>query len=147
MNGDDIKFVARHYRKGSFSVDRAWRQMRLTSPLWSRGKIAAAIAAFVVVCATAAVLVHRHYDLNVPAKEDAVEQQDMSPMRAVRAIDFDNAPLTAVVAEIEAVYGVGISNVPEEAESYRLTLHYQGNVCDLVDCINDILDTCLEVVQ
>lgn len=32
-------------------------------------------------------------------------------------------------------------NIPDNADSFKLTLHYEGNADDLVETINDILGT------
>ena len=45
-----------------------------------------------------------------------------------------------MVDKIEEVYGVEVTGLPENAEEYRLSLHYEGNPVELVETINDILD-------
>lgn len=69
------------------------------------------------------------------------------PTQVVRAIDFDNASLTDVIAKINEVYGISVTNLPANADSYRLSLHYEGNVVELVETINDILDTELTIKE
>lgn len=62
------------------------------------------------------------------------------PKEVVKVIDFENTPLPVVVDKIEEVYGVEVTGLPENAEEYRLSLHYEGNPVELVETINDILD-------
>lgn len=142
---NNIKFVASRYRKGAFSTEKAWRRMGLVSQSWwSRSKIAAAVAAIVFMSATAAIIVHRYYLPDSPAAETVIVQEE-SQTKVIKVINFDNADLTTVVTEIKKVYGVEVVNLPEGAASCHLTLHYEGNVCDLIERINEILDTNLEI--
>lgn len=147
MDEKDIKFVARHYRKGAFSAGTAWRKMGLAPhSWWSKARIAAAFAGLVVVSVTAAVIANSHSDTDKPAAESVTTQPE-NTLTAVRTIDFENAALTTVVAEINVVYGVEVINLPVDADSCRLSLHYEGNVCDLIEHINEILDTDLVIKQ
>jgi hypothetical protein len=63
----------------------------------------------------------------------------------VIVIEFTDAPLTDVVARIEAEYGVKVENV--SAETYKLTLRYEGNAADLIDTINELLNTNLTIAD
>ena len=143
MRDKDIDFVARHYRRGAFSSRQAWHRMHL----WRSGslrqlRVAAAIAMFVAITATAAILIRNEYFAN-----DSHSGYSDSPTEAVaseyveRTIDFDDVPLPVVLNRISEVYGVEIENLPADAASYHLTLHYEGNAIELVETINDILDT------
>lgn len=114
---------------------------------WSKSKIVAAIAGVVFMTATAAIIVHRNSVQKSPVAEPVILQEDKSPTKAIKVIDFDNVPLTTVVEEIKQVYGVEVANLPEDAASCHLSLHYEGNVCDLIERINEILDTNLEIIQ
>ena len=49
-----------------------------------------------------------------------------------------------MAAEIEKVYGVKLGNVPDD--DIRLSLSYEGTAADLVDTINDLLGTEIEIV-
>lgn len=138
MNDNNIDFVARHYRRGAFSAKAGWRRLGISSPLrWYR-RVAAAVAVAAVLGATA-TFIYRQYDAE--SRPDVVLEVQTRSRYAVRAIDFDDAPLSVVVAEIEAVYGVKVAGLPDDADSYTLTLHYEGNADELVAAINDILDT------
>ena len=148
MKEHDIDFVARHYRKGAFDIKQGWRRLALTSQGgWRRLKVAATVAVLLAIGATAAVVFTRS-DEKPAGTETTVETPSAeSILTAVRAIDFDNAPLTDVVTEIYNVYGVEIGNLPENAASMHLSLHYEGNVEDLVASINEILNCELVILQ
>lgn len=62
----------------------------------------------------------------------------------IKRIEFDNRPIAVVAAEIEKVYGVKLGNVPDD--DIRLSLSYEGTAADLVDTINDLLGTEIEIV-
>ena len=82
-------------------------------------RIAAAIASFVVLTGTAAVIYH-----HVSISETNVgipQNQPVNPREVVRII-------------------VEVVNLPDNADNYRLSLHYEGNPMELVETINDILD-------
>ncbi|MDE6100234.1 MAG: DUF4974 domain-containing protein, partial [Paramuribaculum sp.] len=74
-------------------------------------------------------------------------EEAVAPEKQIRTIDFENAPLEEVVARISEVYGVSITDVPAEASDYRLSLHYEGNVVDLVGTINELLAIDLKIVE
>lgn len=105
------------------------------------------MAVVLFLSATATVIVHRYSVKDTAETEIVAAEQEQSPTNVVRAIDFDNAPLTTVVEEIKTVYGVDVANLPPDAGSLYLTLHYEGNAVDLVGQINEILDTSLEIMQ
>lgn len=143
---NDIKFVARHYRKGLFATDKALRRMGIRRfSLWTPAKIAAASVALVVLSATAAVIIRKAY-MAPESPAVAAPSQAAAPIVAeIKAIDFENAPLPAVVDKIKEVYGVEIDNMPENAKDYTLSLHYEGTAADLVGTINEILGTDLSI--
>ena len=145
MDEKEIMFVARHYRKGCFSVEKGWRRLGIgiTSKWWWL-RVAAAVAATIVLSATAAVI-YRHYATLAPTESVAANEVQPTEIPVVKVIDFENTPLTEVVERIRETYGVEVRNVPENADSYRLSLHYEGTAEDLVDTINDILYTEMEV--
>ncbi len=144
MIDNNIKFVVRHYRRNAFAPRRAWTRMGLRKQSGTRSilKIAAAAAVLVAVTATAAVLIRNAYFSNSSPEEIRNIQPTLqeSPLATVHAIDFDNAPLPIVIDRINEVYGIEITNLPADAGSHRLTLHYEGNAAELVETINEILD-------
>ncbi len=138
----NISFVAKYYRKGSFSVDKAWASLGVASPSkWRRLRAAAAVAAVVVISATAAVIYNQYQhraDLPIVVTDgDAATPQ----AEVVRVIDFEEAPLPKVVDKIKEVYGVEVINLPDDADSYKLSLKYEGTAEDLVLTINELLET------
>lgn len=147
MEENQIEFIAKHYRKGKFQASKGWKRLGIAPALkWRRIKIAAAVAGVVALTAVAAV-VWRQYSVAPVPEQPQVEQVTVPALEVVKVIDFENAPLPTVAAKIKEVYGVEMVNMPENAEDYRLSLHYEGNVADLVDAINDILGTEMEVKQ
>ena len=141
---EEILAVARRYRSGAFSVKEGWQRLGLGSaPWWSTRKIAAAAAIAVIVSATAGIFIHN--SLQEPATTEITPGAPTAPRYAVRAIDFEDAPLPLVLETIKETYGVEIVNVPDNADTYKLTLHYEGNADDLVETINDILGTEIDI--
>lgn len=151
MDDKDIKFVTHHWRKGAFSTDKAWNRLGIGRvSVWSgfrrtKMRIATAVAAVVVLGATAAIVIHRSTYAPAPEIETAMESSFETRVAAVKVIEFDNAPLSDVAEEIHKVYGIEVIGLPDDADSIRLSLRYEGNVCGLVESINDILDTNLKI--
>ena len=143
----DIRFIARHYHKGLFAVEPALRRIKGTrSAWWTRTRIAAACAVAAILTVTAAIFVHNDYfSQHEPSADTA--QPAISAAQVVRVIDFEGAPLTDVVAKIREVYGVEIVGLPADPDQYTLSLHYEGSALDLVETINDILDTDMTVIE
>lgn len=143
----EISFVAKHYRKGSFYVDKAWASLGILSPSKWRGlRVAAAIAVAVVLSATAAII-YNHYEPSAARSETENTVEALSPREVVRVIDFEEATLPVVVEKIREVYGVEIVNLPEKADEYRLSLRYEGTAEDLLTTINDLLGTELKIEE
>lgn len=112
---------------------------------WRPIRVAAAIAGVVAISATATFIYHTYTaapDTNVTAPDS---QPTVAPELAVKAIDFENAPLTVVAKRIKEVYGVDVVNLPPDAENLKLSLHYEGNALELVDTINEILGTQMSI--
>lgn len=105
-------------------------------------RVAAAIASVVVLSAVGAIVYHRYSLPEAPA----TVQPEISAER-VRVIDFEDAPLPTVVAKISEVYGVEVTGMPDNADDYRLSLHYEGNAGALVETINEILGTNMAVME
>lgn len=145
MDNKNIDFVARHYRKGLFSSDAAWRRLGITPVAWwKRYRVAAAVALGVIISATGAIVYH---DYQLSVGDSAGQTVAVSPLAEVKAIDFENAPLTEVVTKIETVYNVKIGNLPPKPENYELSLHYEGTPTDLIAVINEILGTQMTVAE
>lgn len=148
MKQHDIDFVARHYRKDAFNISQGWRRLALTSHgSWRRMRVAAAVSVLLALGATATIILTRPAQKPVETEITVETPSAASLLTVVRAIDFDDAPLTDVVNEIYNVYGVEIGNLPENAAALRLSLHYEGNVEDLIASINEILNCELVILQ
>lgn len=135
----EVSYIAKRYRKGRFSADKGWKRLGIASSFRVRRmRIAAAIASFVVLTGTAAV---RYHHVSISETNVGIPQnQPVNPREVVRIIDFEDTPLPVVVDRIREVYGVEVVNLPDNADNYRLSLHYEGNPMELVETINDILD-------
>lgn len=144
---DSVDFVARHYRHGAFSVSHAWRQCHVR-PWWKPTRAVAAVGACVFLIASACV-----YTWIVPefgqSGPDSVQvdrvDHSVPSVHGVVKIEFNDESLAVVVAEIERVYGVKVLNVPER--EYRVTLSYEGTASDLIDTLNELLGTDMQIRQ
>lgn len=145
MQNKEIDFIARHYRKGRFDTAVAWSRLGIGAARRRWLRIAAAIAGLVILSASAGLLIREYNTVTHPQQPQEIHVE--SPMQTVRVIDFDNAPLEKVIETIESVYGVRVIGVPDAAENYSLSLHYEGTPADLIAAINEILGTSMEVVE
>lgn len=142
----EIKFIARHYRKGLFEVEPALRRIHPTiRRWWTPARIAAVSAIVVVMSATAAIIVRNTYFKDEITPQQQVKTTEAPVVAIIRVIDFEETPLPLVVEKIKETYGVEVIGVPENAEDYKLSLHYEGSAADLLDTINDILETEMQV--
>ena len=148
MDNKDINYIAKHYKKGLFDVEPALLRIKpSTAKWWTRSRIAAACIATAVLTATAAVFVHNGYFAQ-PSTDTGITQPTNTPTsEIVRSIDFENAPLPTVVQRIREVYGVEVTDIPADASEHSLSLHYVGSATDLVETINDILDTDMTIQE
>lgn len=146
MKNKEVDFIARRYKKGRFSPDAGWRRLGIAPvSIWRRYRVAAAVAATVILSATATIL-YREYRMN-DEQQQSIPVDTVSPLAEVKVIDFENAPLTEVVKKIESVYGVKVEGLPASPEEYVLSLHYEGTPTDLISVINDILETQMTVTE
>ena len=144
----DLRFIVRHYRKGVFAVGPALRRVKgAKAAWWTRTRIAAACVVAAVLTATAAVFVYRNNFRETGPAVPETERQAIPAAKIVRVIDFEEAPLTKVVAKIREVYGVEVTGLPADPDQYVLSLRYEGSALDLVETINDILDTDMKVSE
>ena len=142
----DLRFIVRHYRKGMFKTEAALRRVKGAKAVWwTRTRIAAACAVAAIFTATAAVFVYRNNFSDTGPSIPETERQAIPAAEIVRVIDFEEATLTKVVAKIREVYGVEVTGLPADPDRYVLSLHYEGSALDLVETINDILDTDMKV--
>lgn len=139
---DSERFVARHYRHDAFRAERALRRLGFVASPWRRWRVAAAVAVGIALTGTAAWMLSRPE--SAPVCEPVATEQE-NAFTAVRAVEFENAPLIEVAEGIRDTYGVNISGLPDNAAELRLTLRFEGNVEDLIEAINDILGTSITV--
>ena len=149
MNIDkEITFIAKHYKKGLFSVDPALKRIKkIKQGWWTLPKVAAASFLIVVLGATAAILIRNSYSY----KESSISQPEsteiISPALISRVIDFEDTPPPTVIEQINLMYDVEVINIPADANDYYLSLHYEGNAYDLIETINEILGTDMKVKE
>lgn len=143
-HNNDLRFIAKHYRKELFAVEPALRRIKRAG-WWTRTRVAAACAVAVILTTTAAIFVLNSHFTAVNQQE--IIQPVIPSAEIVRVIDFEEAPLSQVVQKIREVYGVEVTDLPAHPERYNLSLHYEGSALDLVETINDILDTDMKVSE
>ena len=99
----DIDFIAKHYRKGLFSVEPALIKVRgIRRVIWTFPKIAAVSSIIIAIGATAAILITNSYNSqDIETKAPVIEKT--SPALVSRVIDFDDTPLPVVVDKINTV--------------------------------------------
>lgn len=145
---DNIDFIARNYRHGCFDTEKALRQIK---PQYTFSRIrkwmTAACVTLVILGAGAFVLINNGYLFTNNDTDTQVEKILSKDLNVVKVIDFDDVPLTRVVVSIKEIYGVEVINLPENAAAIRLSLHYSGNVSDLIETINEILGTELKIKE
>lgn len=143
---EEIGFIAKHYKHGLFNADLALRKIKpVIRKSWSWQRIAVASCIVLVLSATATLFIR-----NTLYSEKPIETENtlspVVPLESIsKVIDFDDTPLPIVINQINLVYDVEIGNIPANAADYSLSLHYEGNVIDLVDGINEILGINLEI--
>ncbi len=146
MENRNIDFIVRRYRKGRFSPESGWHRFGVVPvSAWHRFRVAAAVAATVVLSAAAAYI-YKEYHVAEPMRQ-STPVSAVSPLTEVKVIDFENAPLAEVVRKIETVYDVKVLNLPDNSSVYELSLHYEGTPTDLIAVINDILGTQMTVAE
>lgn len=142
---ESVRFVTRHYDPEAFDADRDAKEVFPRKPLRRRLMTAAASAAVVFGVAAAIWVLHTPAPGHDTPAETAVEHTVEAPSKEIKRIEFTDAPLTDVAAEIEAVYGVKVTNLP--ASNPKLTLSYEGTAADLVETVNELLGTELMIEE
>lgn len=169
---EEVEFVAKHYRKGAFQrvarfvmpdglrrnpagsmeqdnmqhsegfvVPEALRRRR-TARRW----IAAASCA-VVLSASAyfiSQVAFKPVEKPEPSRVETVSVKSVAvEPDAIRRIEFNDAPLSVVAAEVERVYGVVLENITDP--DVRISISYEGTAADFVDTVNELLGTHITV--
>ncbi len=144
---EDLQFVARHFIEGSLLPDKGWRKFKLSHQISTfRRQIAAASVAIAVLAASASIYYLSSQDKPSTSEESikvASIETPKPPETKTAKIEFKNAPLPDVIAEIERVYGVRITNIPED--KIMVTISYEGTASDVVETINELFDTHLKI--
>lgn len=146
---DSLDFVTGHYCPGAFRPLPLAKLLHINvrTPLFRRRTVAAAcVASVLIACAGIGTYIYIRHE--APAATPAVETtipmtQPVSTAKEIKRITFNDTPLAEVVKEIEKVYDVRLTSLPEE--EYRLTLSYEGTAEDLVATINELLGTHIEI--
>lgn len=140
---ESLTFVTEHFKEGALLAHNGWRRFKLSHHFSNfRRNIAAASVAVAVFAATASIC---YYSFLNPShttddtKSGVVIETPNTAEAKIERIHFQNVPLKDVVAEIERVYGVTITNVPEE--QIRVTISYEGTSSEVVETINELFET------
>lgn len=143
------EFVVRHFKDGALLPNEGWHRFKLTHHISSFKRYVAAASVATIVLAASASLYYFYNIKSNPETQNvhliSTEETKHSIEYRIEKIEFHNASLKDVVAEIEHVYDVKISNVPEE--DIRVNISYEGTAQDFVETINELLNTNLVIVS
>ena len=144
-----FEFVVSHFKDGTLLPNEGWHRFKLTHRISSfKRNVAAASVATIVLAASASLYYYYESKSNPETQNvhlNSTEEIKPSTENKIEKIEFKNASLKDVVAEIEHVYNVNISNVPKE--DIRVTIYYEGTAQDVVETINELLNTNLLIVS
>ncbi len=146
----DFQFVVHHFKEGTLLPQKGWQRFKLLHHISTfKRNIAAASIAAVVLAASASIYYISTADSDSETSTTITnigsEQSASSSEVRIAKIQFQNAHLSEVVAEIERVYDVTISNLPKE--DIKVTISYEGSAEDVVETINELFDTQLTITQ
>ena len=146
---ESIDFVASHY-DGSLLPQPGWQRFSHTHHTsWLRRNVAAACIGAAILVASAASIYYISTSENSPVSENkevtTISNAPAYEHYKIVKIQFADAPLSDVVAEIEKAYGVKVSNLPQKET--RLTISYEGNAYDVIETINELLGTNLTIEE
>ncbi len=150
---ESLDFITRHYQEDAFSDEQKEKAFNFVTGSRRRHSIfmrprriaAAAVATALLASASCYFYITRSDNKteNLQPAQEIINLETTPVEIATAVIEFNDSPLSDVVNEIEKVYGVRILNTPEK--EYRLTLRYEGNVEELLETINELLDIHLEI--
>ena len=144
----EIDFIAKYYKNGLFNVETALKKIKpALRKVWTWQRVAAISCVVVVIGATAALLIRNSFYSEKNSEIDNSFRNEIPFESISKVIDFDDTPLPVVIEQINHVYNVEVTNIPENVDDYYLSLHYEGNVLDLIDIINEILGTDLKITH
>lgn len=142
---EDIQFVTRYYRDDTLLPARGWRLFRASHGIsFFRRNIAAAAVILIVLSASASFYFYTRN--NAPSTEQpavSVPSTTISLAETSQKIEFRNADLKKVVEEIERIYEVKITGVPER--EIKVTISYEGTAAEVIETLNELFDTELSI--
>lgn len=150
MTDENIKFVAKRYKRRRFNLKDGWKRLGITPAFDWRSYKAAAVVGGIAFLSAAAAIIYNQYVLPETSAIESSPSGKETPIDAektVNVIDFESTPLPTVVERINEVYGVEIVSLPENAEELTLSMHYEGNAADLIEIINNILCTNMRIKE
>ena len=143
------EFVVHHFKDGTLLPNEGWHRFKVTHHISSFKRYAAAACVVSIVLAASASLYYYHDSKSSTETQNEclvpTEETKQTTENKIEKIEFHNASIKEVVAEIEQVYDVQISNIPEE--DIRVTISYEGTAQDVVETINELLNTNLVIVH
>lgn len=145
---EEILYIARNYREGSFNTETTLRRLkgknkRILTPF----RLVAASLAFIVLSAVAGVLIYKTNSFEEGENKAHAQITNNDNLTIIKSIDFEDAPLPDVIEKIKETYNIEIIDLPQNNEEYRLSLHFEGNIEDLIDVINETLKTELKIKE
>lgn len=148
---ESLDFVSKHYRSDAFNTEQAARNLNIptyrTMKIRRRWLTVAASVAVILTAAAAAYLMSPSEPgepLDRTETQTQVEKASSETFPETAMLEFDNAPLSEIVSEIETVYGVKITNLPADT-SERLTLSQSGTAEELIETLNDLLSSKMQI--
>lgn len=141
---ENIQFVTRYYLDDTLLPGRGWRLFRASHGISAfRRNVAAAAVGLIVLTASAAVYFMQQDA--TPSGEQAASTPSTTVILAEKTqkIEFRDATLNKVVAEIERIYDVRITGVPEQ--EIKVTISYEGTAADVVGTLNELFDLNLTI--
>lgn len=169
---EEVEFEARHYRKDAFrraarfvvpdglrrnpagfmEADDRHHDAGVVVPEVLRRRRAArrwiAAASCAVVLSASAYFISqvafKPVEKPEPSRVETVSVKSVAvEPDAIRRIEFNDAPLSVVAAEVERVYGVELENITDP--DVRISISYEGTAADFVDTVNELLGTHITV--
>lgn len=147
---ESLDFVCNHYCNDAFNLKQSARILNIPSykNIRIRRWLAAAASVAVILTVAAAywVIPSAKPDTHSeqPDVSSLVEANNTETFPETAMLEFENTPLSEIVSEIETTYGVTVTNQPTDT-SVRLTLSQSGTAAELIETINDLLSTKMQV--
>lgn len=142
---EDIQFVTRYYRDDTLLPARGWRLFRANHGISAfRRNIAAAAVALIVLSASASFYFYLRTNApSSPQTELSTPAPTVALAETKQKIEFRDADLSEVVAEIEKIYDVKITGLPQQ--EIKVNISYEGTAAEVVETLNELFDTELAI--